>query len=396
MCWLSVQCVCKHNIAIPHPTKACIRPRNPRGCWIIRRGEPLTNYCPGCEEYHDPLYEQPAWKDVKRCHGDPVIEWSEINHYDIISLDKARHKNCDSERLEFRKHLHWKAMISKEMIAGWSVTDRGAIVSNTLEEESGDESRDEYHEDEVMEAINANEIHKILFDTEDEQEEDFVGYKLERMPSRAQLAESLYRNGNKYDFDSIFQDSETSDGSSSGSDDSNEAVNGSDESANETICYDQDEDGENEPLLKLEEMFDQIEASKPFNPSSTIITTDSLVWAPPPPDFPVGDPVKKPLFQNTPLKLVIKAQPDTAMASEPFPPITAATSEGTATAHNGRINQALTRMRCMQAACFEAINAGEIPERPSTPTPMSTPEGSSGEELEEKDPEGDLLSFQFN
>ncbi|KAK6348093.1 hypothetical protein TWF718_005908 [Orbilia javanica] len=399
MCWLSVQCLCKHNIAIPHPTKECIRPRNPRGCWIIRRGDPQTNSCLGCEEYHNPGPEQPSWKDVKRCHTDPTVDWSEVNHYDIITMDKARHKSCDTERLEFRRRLRWKAMISNGMVPGCSLNEQGAIINDPVEDDNDDEVREEYHEHERMEAIDTDEIHKMLLDPkpkEDNDHEEF-GYKLERMPSRARLSDNFFTNGNKLDFDSIFQVSDNCDADSSGSDDSIEAVNGSDESINANASYESDKSGEGKPLLKLEEMFDQIEASKPFNPFTSIFLDDLPDWTPAPPTSPIGDPVKKPFIPSMPIKLEIKSQPDAIEASpqvtaeSPPPTTTTIEPDGNNPSHRERIDKALSKMRRMQAAYFGASNAVAAPERPSTPTPMSTREESPEQNIDEKDADGDII-----
>ncbi|KAK6518135.1 hypothetical protein TWF506_005296 [Arthrobotrys conoides] len=401
MCWLSVQCACKHNIAIPHPTKACIRPRNPRGCWIIRRGDPLKSSCPGCEEYYNPGCEQPSWKDVRRCHYDPMVDWAEVNHFDIIAMDRSRHRGCDSERLDFRRRLRWKALVSNGMVTGWTLTDRGAVICQPIEEETvGNESMEEdNHGLELMEPIDLGEIRKILVDSKqkkDEEDEEDVGYKLERMSSRPRLVGSFYTNGNPLDFESLFQVSDNSDSDMSDSDNSNEAVNGSDESGNAITGTDSDKEGGGEPLLKLDEMFDKVEASKPFSPSSPTLNNDTTIWAPVPPDSPTGDPVKKPLFQTSPIRLEIKKEPDTAVmpvtaTSEPSPSITV-TSGVIAPAYREGIDQALARLKRMSAAYFEAINA-EFPD----PTPTTTSEENSNDGPAEGDAEeGHHISFQFN
>ncbi|KAK6532565.1 hypothetical protein TWF281_006750 [Arthrobotrys megalospora] len=394
MCWLSVQCCCKHNIAIPHPAKACIRPRNPRGCWIIRRGDPLKTPCPGCEEYHIPGAEQPSWKDVKRCHDDPVVEWSEINHSDIISMDRARHKSCENDRLDFKRRLRWKAMIADGRIEGWSLTDTGAMVNNVVDDDDGEDFR----EHEVMEPVDQNEIDKMLLDSDEkeEDEEGLIGYKLQRVSAATQLAAIPDGNDAQYseqDFNMIFQVSENSD--SSGSDGSNEAVNGEDDSETVTTGYQPDKDGENESLMKLDEMFREVEAAKPFNPSSGTFPGDVGIWAPTPSESPTGDPVKKQLFHDIPIKLELKKQPDTAVAPVTATPETsvASTTSGAGepvSRHREKIDKALRQMRRMQAAYFDIVTP-ELPERPTTPTPMSVRDGDSDEESESKTSQPDPM-----
>ncbi|KAK6501435.1 hypothetical protein TWF481_009273 [Arthrobotrys musiformis] len=399
MCWLSVQCSCKHNIAIPNPTKACIRPRNPRGCWIIRRGEPLGHACPGCEEYHAPGSEQPSWKDVKRCHDDPIVEWSEINHYDIISMDRARHKNCDSDRLDFMKRLRWKAMISRGLIAGWTLTDRGVMV-NSGPDESDDEAREEYREDELMEAIDDDEIQRLLEDPQsnddgnDIDEKALFGYKLERTSSRSQLAGGSDINGGFNDIEMLFRVSGASDGSSSSSDDSTEAVVGSDESGVMDTCDDQDKYGRIEPLVKLDEMFDQVEAAKPFDPLSAYFQGEQPFWAPGISEYSVGgDPVKQPLFQSTPTSTELDDEQPNAVAD---PASTNGTARGGSPGHRARIDRALGRMRRMQAAYFEAVNAVGPPQRPSTPTPMDDDEEDPYGRVSSQDIDDTILNLNFN
>ncbi|KAF3912761.1 hypothetical protein ABW20_dc0105019 [Dactylellina cionopaga] len=178
MCFLSVQCACKHNIAIPHPNKICIRPRHPRGCWLIRRGEPVANRCPACEEYFNPQTEQLLWSEVMNYHVDPGIDWSETTHGNVIAADKARHKCCENERLDFMRRLRWKAMIKKGMLEGWKLTERGAMVQDLDEDDPIDE-------DEVMEAVDKHELQKLVWDEKEVEgagiEEEPIGYELRRI-----------------------------------------------------------------------------------------------------------------------------------------------------------------------------------------------------------------------
>ncbi|EPS38099.1 hypothetical protein H072_8130 [Dactylellina haptotyla CBS 200.50] len=185
MCFLSVQCACRHNIAIPNPSKGCIRPRHPRGCWVIRRGEPLKTRCPACEEYFNPIHEQFLWQEVMQYHLDASTDWSELTHSNIVAADRVRHKGCEVERLDFRKRLRWKAMIRGGLLAGWKLTDRSVMVQDV------GYSR-QVEENETMEALDPDEVRKIAFQdntedaqaaesTEDGDDETSIGYELRRV-----------------------------------------------------------------------------------------------------------------------------------------------------------------------------------------------------------------------
>ncbi|KAF3914568.1 hypothetical protein ABW21_db0202777 [Orbilia brochopaga] len=128
MCFLSVECSCKHNIAIQNPNKSCIRPRHPKGCWLIRRGDPVSNKCPGCVEYFAPTTEQLTWSEVMTYHLDTGIDWSEATLSNVIVADRNRHNNCENDRLDFRRRLRWKLMIKWDLLPGWRLTERGVMV----------------------------------------------------------------------------------------------------------------------------------------------------------------------------------------------------------------------------------------------------------------------------
>ncbi|KAK6358164.1 hypothetical protein TWF730_007517 [Orbilia blumenaviensis] len=387
MCWLSVQCACKHNIAIVHPSKACIRPRHPRGCWVIRRGDPIKSSCPGCDEYITPGSEQPSWKDVKRCHDDPVVEWSELNHSDIISMDRTRHKTCEDDRLDLRRRIRWKVLIAHGKIEGWALSDRGVIFSCAVSSSGNDDdTKQEYHDDEIMEVIDHSEIQKMLLDPMESEEDDdnLIGYKLQRVPATTQLGDISGASSDE-DIEMFFQLSKNSDSSSSGSEDSSEAVLGSDDLVLEdtTMFCGPDGGEKNESLVRLDEMFDQVEA--------TPVVPQSLT----------GDPVKKPLPLYTPMKLELKKEPDTAVspvtaASEFAPSIPAPAPISTSMpgdpilAQRDKIDQALRRMRRMKAAYFSGPSVSDPPERPLTPIPMRAIEGDpngrpGGEDLKKDD-----------
>ncbi|KAF3192680.1 hypothetical protein TWF106_010578 [Orbilia oligospora] len=405
MCWLSVQCSCKHNIAIAHPTKSCVRPRNPRGCWIIRRGEPLKKSCPGCEEYLTPGSEQPSWRDVKRCHNDPAMDWAEVNHYDIITMDKNRHRVCDNERLEFRKRLRWKTMIANGMVTGWSLNNRGVAIVDPSPEEIGNEGMDYYQQHEVIEPFDPADIDNMLLDPGEEKngnEDGIDGYMLERVSSRPRLARTIYTTGNGQEFESLFSVFDNSEGDiSSNSDNSNEAVMGSDESTNTLTENDSGKEGEYEPLMKLDEMFDHVEASKPFDLSSSLLNSDIPVWAPATSDSPIGDPIKKPLPKGTPIKLEIKKEPDTApnpvTAISGLAPLLAVTSsEGTTSNYREGIDQALARLRRLSAARMSAAYTEARNARFPDLAPITPVEDIFQEETPEEDSEEGGVTFQFN
>ncbi|KAK6341426.1 hypothetical protein TWF696_008501 [Orbilia brochopaga] len=128
MCFLSVECSCKHNIAIQNPNKMCIRPRHPKGCWLIRRGDPVNSRCPGCVEYFAPTTEQLTWGEVMSYHLDNGIDWSEATLSNVIIADRNRHNGCEFERLDLRRRIRWKLMVKWDMLPGWKLTDRGAMV----------------------------------------------------------------------------------------------------------------------------------------------------------------------------------------------------------------------------------------------------------------------------
>ncbi|KAJ6263097.1 hypothetical protein Dda_1656 [Drechslerella dactyloides] len=128
MCYLSVQCACRHNIAIQNPNKECIRPRHPKGCWLIRRGEPVSSRCPGCVEYFSPTTEQLTWNEVMAYHLDTSIDWSEATLSNVITADRNRHINCEYERLDFRRRLRWKLMVKWGLLPGWKLAENGAMV----------------------------------------------------------------------------------------------------------------------------------------------------------------------------------------------------------------------------------------------------------------------------
>ncbi|KAF3937674.1 hypothetical protein ABW19_dt0200993 [Dactylella cylindrospora] len=174
MCYISVQCNCKHNIAVPKPD--CIRPRHPRGCWIVRRGEPSKDDCPACQEYHNPANEQCTWDEVIRFHQDATYDLSEAAHRNVVAADKSRHEGCEGERLDLRKRLRWKAMAKAGLIRGYRVTDDGIIVQ-VMEEYEAEGMEEGFgfvdrQAEELKELEPREDVQKVILEDEDEDDKE--------------------------------------------------------------------------------------------------------------------------------------------------------------------------------------------------------------------------------